>query len=249
MKNARNRLWRARKALTAAEAANDPARTACARERVREAEDGIEAVKILSGANQPDVPNAAGLRRAEREAVSGYTGGEFGAINKYLENGNQVPSYAADDRDYVRHMRQTVSALTRAVNRSKLATRTAATRAIPAATAMQVYGPVGSRVGQTITERRFTSTTTNGAPDPTFGNVTITYDLAPGTRALDINSSGVPCAQGENELLIGSHQDFVVAADEMVAGKRVIRLHSTAFGETYPTPPNTAARLVGSDVS
>jgi len=228
---ARQRLCRARKALAKAQADNNPARIAEAHEKVADAEDLIDAVRVLAGTDRPDVPNAAGLRRAEREAVSGYTGGEFVSINKYVENGYQVPSYAADDREYVRYMRQTVAALKRSVNRSKLTERTKATRAVPSSVAEQAYGPVGSRVGQQFTEHRFTSATKNATPDKAFGDVTVNYDLAAGARALDINSSGVPCKDGENELLIGPHQDFVKVSDELVAGKRVIDLRSTALTE------------------
>lgn len=228
--NARQRLCRARRALTTAEAAGDPTRIAQAREQVLDAQDDVAAARILAGADQPDVPNAAGLRRAERESVSAYTGGDFTAINAYVENDYQVPSHAADDRDYVRHMRQTVAALKRAVNRSKLAERTSATRAIHAETAERAYGPIGSRVGRKVTENRFTSATINATPNPAFGDVTIHYDLAPGTRALAVNTAGVPCKEDENELLIGAHQDFVMISDAVVAGTRVISLRSVEHG-------------------
>lgn len=238
--NARQQLCRARRALASAEASGDSTRIAQAQERVLEAQDTIQAVRILAGTDQPDVPNAAGLRRAEREAVSVYAGGEFLSINKYVENDYQVPAYAADDREYVRHMRATTAALKRAVNRSKLAERTQSTRAIPAHTAEQAYGPIGSGLGQTITENRFSSTTTNATPDPTFGDVTVNYDLAPGTRALDINASGVPCKEDEKELLIGPHQDFVKVSDELVAGKRVIGLQSVALNNARPRSTKNA---------
>jgi hypothetical protein len=227
---ARQRLCRARRSLATAQAEGDTAAITVAQERVAEAEDGVVAVRILAGADQPDEPNSAGLRRAERTAVSVYAGGEFGAINSYVENGYAVPTHAASDREHVRYMRRTVAALKRTVDRSPLRERTAAVRAIPSATMQVIYGPVGSMVGQTITENRFTSSTRNATPDKTFGDGVVRYDLAPGTKALDINGSGVPSKQDENELLIGPHQDYIVVSDKMVVGQRVTELRSAALG-------------------
>ena len=226
MQRARQSLCRARRALAEAERADDPAALGAARERITEAENRIHVARILTGADEPDPPNQAGLCRAERDAVSGYTGGLSSSINRYVQNGYQLPSYMAEDRDYAREMRQTVAALKRAVNRSPLPDRATATRAIQAMVAESVWGPVGSMVGQTFTSDRFVSATWNPVPSDEFGDVTVVYDLAPGTKALDINSSGVPCKQDENELLIGPHQDFRVASDQMEAGSRVIRVQS-----------------------
>lgn len=223
---ARQRLSRARRALAGAEASGDPATVSAARTRVEDAENHVKVVKILAGADRPDLPNHAGLRRAEREALSNYTGGEFMAINTYVRNGYQLPRYQTEDRDYVRHMRATVAALKRAVNRSKLDTPARAIRSMYPGTAENAYGPVGSLTGQVITEDRFASATLNDAPLKGFGDVTLTYDLAPGTRALAVNDTGVPCNQNENELLIGPHQSFRVVSDRLVDGQRVIHLQS-----------------------
>ena len=225
---ARQRLSRARRALAQAEAAHsDPAAITAARERVDEAQDCVTAVREIAGVDQPDIPNAAGLRRAERDALSTYTGGEFLSINRYVQDGYQLPAYAADDRDYARYMRQKVAALERAVNRSRLTGPTDATRAIGTGTADMVYGPVGSLVGQTVTEHRFTSTTLDSTPPPGLGDVTLTYHLDAGTKALDVNNSGVACKEDEHELLLAPHQSFTVLSDALVEGKRVIHLHST----------------------
>lgn len=224
--NARQRLCRARKVLAAAQAAGDQAAIKDARERVADAEVAIAVARILAGADQPDVPNSAGLRAAERAAVSAYTGSGYAVINQYVKDGYQVPAYLADDRDYVRQMRATVSALKRAVNRSKLTAPTTATRAVWSATAEQVYGPVGSAVGRTLVEDRFTSTSLNPIPPRESGDVTIICRLAAGTRALDINASGVACNRDEAELLLGPHQRFRVLADELVNGRRVIHMES-----------------------
>ncbi|MEV4317102.1 ADP-ribosyltransferase [Actinocrispum sp. NPDC049592] len=184
----------------------------------------MDALKVIAGTDTPDQPNQAGLRRAEREAVSAYTGGSFRTINEYVANGNQPPAHAADDKDYAHQMRQQARALERAVNRSRLDAPATATRAIHPDTAERVYGPIGSQIGQTITEPRFTSTTKGDTPLDGFGNVTIHYDLAAGTKALDVNASGVPCKQDENELLLGPHQPFRVTSDQIVNGRRVLHM-------------------------
>jgi hypothetical protein len=230
MQRARQRLCRARRALAEAQRADDQAAIGTARERITEAENGIHVARILTGANEPDPPNHAGLRRAELDAVSGYTGGLSSSINRYVQNGYQLPPHMAGDRDYNREMRQTAAALKRAVGRSPLPAPATATRAIQAMVAEAAWGPVGSMVGQTFTEDRFVSATWNPVPSDEFGDVTVIYDLAPGTSVLDINSSGVPCKEDENELLIGPHQDFRVMSDQMKAGSRVIRLQSAGAG-------------------
>jgi hypothetical protein len=80
--------------------------------------------------------------------------------------------------------------------------------------------------------------------------VTVHYDLAPGTRALDINNSGVSCKKDEHELLIGPHQTFVVVSDELEAGKRVIRLQSaTPELAGRPAPPAETRSVAPGDVT
>ncbi|WP_327591416.1 hypothetical protein OHA25_60985 (plasmid) [Nonomuraea sp. NBC_00507] len=221
---ARQRLCRARRALEATEATGDAQAIAAAHQRVADAQEGVTAARILAGADQPDPPNAAGLYRAERQALSAYTGGESASINQFVQNGYQVPDHLADDRDYVRLMRQQVAALKRAVNRSKLTTQTKAAQAVPAAVAEQIYGPVGSGVGQTVTQDRFVSLTVDHAPSEVFGDVFIYWHLPVGTRALDVNASGVPCKRDERELLLGPHQPFLKARDELIDGRRVIHM-------------------------
>lgn len=246
MQRARQRLCRARRGLAEAEQANDQAAIGTASERVAEAEKSVHVARVLTGANEPDPPNHAGLRRAERAAVSGYTGGLSSSINRYVQNGYQLPPFDVDDRDYERQMRQTVAALERAVNRSPLPVPATATRAVQAMVAESVWGPVGSMVGQTFTSDRFVSATWNPVPSDEFGDVTVVYDLAPGTRALDINSSGVPCKEDENELLIGPHQDFRVVSDQMQAGSRVIRLQSAGPAPRRRTSPRARQAHAGS---
>jgi hypothetical protein len=240
MQRARQRLCRARRALAGAERGDDQSAIGTARERVTEAQKGIHVTRILTGADEPDPPNHAGLRRAEYDAVSGYTGGLSSSINRYVQNGYQLPPYMAEDRDYAREMRRTVAALERAVNGSPLPAPATATRAVQAMVAESVWGPVGSMAGQTFTSDRFVSATWNPVPSDEFGDVTVVYDLAPGTRALDVSSSGVPCKQDENELLIGPHQDFRVVSDQMEAGSRVIRVQS-AGSRPYRRPRQAPA--------
>ncbi|MBP2330624.1 hypothetical protein JOF56_011009 [Kibdelosporangium banguiense] len=235
---ARQQLCRARKALARAEASNDQAAIDRARERVEDAQDTVTAERIIAGADTPDTPNQAGLYRAERQAVSGYTGGLSASINRYIQNGYQVDGYGADDKEYTREMRQTARALERAINRSTVDTPTTATRAIHAETADQVYGPVGSMVGQTVTEARCTSTTKGTTPLEGFGDVTVHYELAPGTKALDVNASGVAAKRDENELILGPHQPFHMTSDRIVNGRRVITMTNSSTPE--PLRPDSA---------
>jgi ADP-ribosyltransferase exoenzyme len=177
------------------------------------------------------------LSRGEREAVSVYTGGSFLSINAYVQNGYRVPSYAEDDQKFVRYMATTVADLERAVNRSVVDEPTAACRATRKMWADQEYGPVGSKVGQIITVPRFSSTTMNPEPDRAFGDVVIRYQLAPGTKALEIIKTGVSCIKSENELLLGTHQAFRVLSDRIVSGQREIHMESVP--PLSPPPPRT----------
>ena len=94
-------------------------------------------------------------------------GGLSSSINRYVQNGYQLPPHMmADDRDCARETRQAAAALKQAVNRSPLSGRATAA------------------------------------------------------------SSGVPCKEDENEILIGPHQDFRVVAGQMESGSQVICLQS-----------------------
>lgn len=220
---ARVRLHRARQALDAANAAGDRAARARAAQRIHEARTALacDTTGDVTAAGGP-VPLAA----EERRALSNFVGGEFISVNNYIENGYRVPSYAADDREFVRHMADEVASLERAVDRSVLDTTTEVTRATWTMWAEREFGPVGSGLGEVVTVHRFQSTTFDAEPDPKHGDVTVRYRLAPGTRALDVVRSGVSCDQSERELLIGTHHSFRKVADRMVGGRRVIELET-----------------------
>lgn len=214
----RQRLSRASRGLARAVATGDPAKIAAAVAK-QEAVARSVLTEVSTPASRTAEPVATAAEQAgERRAVSVYTGGEFTSINAYVQAGYQVPSWASDDQKFVGYMAETVTALERAVDRAKLTTQTRVTRAIWSTTADDVYGPVGSQIGQTVSEARFTSTTTTAEPSASFGDVKIVFHLAPGTSALDVTTAGVPVKAGEHELLLGPHQPLRIVSDHIAEG-------------------------------
>jgi len=142
----------------------------------------------------------------EINALSSYTGSTYKSMNKHVLAGDAstASSYVIGQVKY----------LTAAIDRSVVTAPFAVLRSFPKHTALRVFGEIGSRVGDTFTEQRFTSTTTNPYPLGGFGPVEVHYHVTPGARALEVNRHpGGSNHHNEREVLMPPGQRYRILAD------------------------------------
>jgi len=164
------------------------------------------------------------LSDEEREAVKAYTGNAYVKMNKFAMAGYTFQG-AYDLTEWeMANLERLVRALRDATRRALVTHPVAVLRSVPGATASQVFGPVGSRVGQAFVERRFSSTT-KLPKDLGFGDVRLEYHLSPQACALDVHHLGVTSHASEHEVILAPEQRFRVVAD-VVTTRRVITLES-----------------------
>lgn len=157
------------------------------------------------------------LSDEELYALSSYTGSSYKSMSNHVLQGDA--SVASP------HIREQVKHLAAAVERSVVTAPLAVLRSFPQHTALRVFGTVGSQVGETFTERRFTSTTTSGQPVGSFGVVRVHYHVTPGARALEVNRHGGN-HHDEYEVIMPPGQRYRILADRVVAGERVMEMET-----------------------
>lgn len=158
------------------------------------------------------------LTGAETYALSDYTSSLYKDMNTHVMEGDKSEASA--------HIRSSAKHLLEAVNRSVVTTPFAVLRSFPVHTALRVFGEVGSRVGDTFTEQRFTSTTTANYAVGSFGGVQIHYHVLPGTRALEVNRHPGGNHHNEYEVLLAPGQRYRILADRMVDGTRTMEMET-----------------------
>jgi hypothetical protein len=154
----------------------------------------------------------------ESHALSHYTGSGYQPINKHVLAGD-----ASDASSYVQEQAKN---LAEAVNRSVVVKPFAVLRSFPKHTALRVFGAVGSRVGDTFTEERFTSTTTADYAVGSFGPVQVHYHVTPGARALEVNRHPGGQHHNEYEVIMPPGQRYRILADRTVDGVRVMEMET-----------------------
>lgn len=157
------------------------------------------------------------LSSDELYALSSYTGSSYKSMSNHVLEGD-ASTASPTIRERVKH-------LAAAVERSVVTAPLAVLRSFPQHTALRVFGEVGSQVGETFTERRFTSTTTSGQPVGSFGVVRVHYHVTPGARALEVNRHGGN-HHDEYEVIMPPGQRYRILADRVVAGERVMEMET-----------------------
>lgn len=165
------------------------------------------------------------LSPQERRAVNDYTGSGYSVLNQYVQAGDKLPGWITDEA-YRKQITDHAAALRTAIDRSVIRQPLTVRRRIPTHIADNVFGTVGSHVGHTFTEQRFTSTTlADDVSRGEFGPVLLRYSLKRGTKALDVNHVGNGKAS-EHELILGPGHRYRVTDDRMVRGQREIGLEA-----------------------
>jgi len=155
----------------------------------------------------------------EISALDAYTGSIYKKMNKHVlaGDGSDASTYVID---HVKH-------LAAAVERSVVTAPLAVLRSFPSHTALRVFGEVGSQVGETFTEQRFTSTTTNAYALGGFGPVEVHYHVTPGARALEVNRHPGGNHHLEREVLMPPGQRYRILADyKRDNGTRVMEMET-----------------------
>jgi hypothetical protein len=153
------------------------------------------------------------LNYAERAAVAKYTGHEYDAINGQLRHG------------YGNSQTETINNLDRAFEKVPPLETGVRMRRLMGDTD-QLFGPVGSKVGGTFSDKGYVSTTYYHNPEDagSFSGSDISIDMPPGTRALAPNGVGA-FQDSEGEVLLPRDTKFKVKGDFMDEyGKRHIHL-------------------------
>jgi len=172
----------------------------------------------LSGKQVRQAIDHPKLSGSEVYALSNYTGPGYRSMNAHVLKGD-----ASDASEYTR---EHVKHLAAAIERSVVTKPIALLRTFPAHTALRVFGEVGSQVGGTFTEQRFTSTTTAGHAFPAFGPVQVHYHVRPGARALDVNRHSGGNHHDEYEVIMPPGQSYRILADRLVSGTRVMEMET-----------------------
>lgn len=158
------------------------------------------------------------LTGAETYALSDYTSSLYKAMNTHVLEGDK-----SEASEYVRNG---VKHLWEAVDRSVVTSPFAVLRSFPKHTALRVFGEVGSRVGETFTEQRFTSTTTANYAVGSFGDVHVHYHVLPGARALEVNRHPGGKHHHEYEVIMPPGQRYRILADRLVDGTRTMEMET-----------------------
>lgn len=183
---------------------------------------------LRDGANDDqnrNAPDASKLKLAkpQRQALENYSAMDYLQVNEVLRTGGDDVINTPDTRAEIDRMTEVF----------RDAPRTTApmtvTRGVHNADAM--FGPPGSRVGKSFTDKAFVSTSTNTRVTNEFGvgetgSARLTIHVPPGSAALSMGALSV--SPPEREVLLNRGSRFAVASDQVVDGQRQIELELMA---------------------
>ncbi|MBO2461701.1 ADP-ribosyltransferase [Actinomadura violacea] len=152
----------------------------------------------------------------EGQAIRQYTGDYFGPLNNELrgQQFDDLPEEFIDPAD----ARGLVAGMDDAFGKVE-PTRYEIRTQRGVRNGEDIFGPVGSRVGKTWTDKGFMSTSPTA---PFHGDTSVLVELPAGSRVMrtgHLSSHG-----GEGELLLPRGSRFEVVADEVKNGRRVVTL-------------------------
>ena len=168
---------------------------------------GDDAYDAAPGRRHESIPDDAA------SALYGYSGGDYNWVNARLRGGTMPygtdEAQLADTDAQIAAMRRAFAAV------PALAHPVEVLRGVT--NPGQVFGPVGSQVGNAFTDAAFTSTSTSETRARHFGQVLVQIHIPAGAKVIAMGRE-------EMELLLPSGSHFRVLSDEMVNGKRRIGL-------------------------
>jgi predicted ABC-type ATPase len=165
-----------------------------------------------------DSGSVTNVSRAEQAAAAAWYEESYEDINEHLREGSPLVETLPD----------TIPLLKQLIARSTPFTRDALTyRGIVSPD--EVFGPVGSKVGETFVDHGFVSVAPDdesvgefGATEPAETGALIAVRIPRGTRAL--KSSSLPEATSSKEYTLAPDTTFKIADDTVVDGKRKVQL-------------------------
>jgi hypothetical protein len=191
---------------------------------------GVPRENVLEGTKlwNSQAGEAGALTPSEVESLDLWYGDGAPTTNDYLR-GVTPEDFEAEDRAY---LDKSTAPFTGLINRStpfarpaKLWRRTG--------DATELFGPVGSHVGEVFTDKGFVSLSPTKRIEAEFGETLLSVFVPAGTHALksdeDYYTPGGP--EFMKEYTLPPNTQFRIARDEMVGGKRQIELEVVPSGE------------------